>query len=42
MDLTRFGFVWPEKAEHYLTEHGVWTPECSELLLAVLSFASST
>jgi hypothetical protein len=42
MDLTRFGFMWPEMAEHYLVEHGVWTPECSELLLVVLSFAAST
>jgi hypothetical protein len=42
MDLTRFGFVWPEKADHYLTEHEVWTPECGELLSAVLSHAAST
>lgn len=41
-DLTRFGFVWPEKADHYLVKHGVWTPECDELLLAVLSFSAST
>lgn len=40
-DLTRFGFVWPEKAEHYLVEHGVWTPECDELLRAVLSHATT-
>ena len=25
-DVGRFGFVWPEKAEHYVEEHGVWTP----------------
>lgn len=25
-DFSRFGFVWPEKAEHYIDEHGVWTP----------------
>jgi hypothetical protein len=37
-DLTRFGYVWPEKAEHYLVDHGVWTPECEGLLRAVLSF----
>jgi hypothetical protein len=39
MDLTRFGFVWPEKAEHYVVEHDVWTPECDELLRTVLSAA---
>lgn len=37
-DLTRFGFVWPEKAEHYLTAHDVWTPECSAVLQLVLSY----
>ncbi len=25
-DIGRFGFVWPEKAEHYIEAHGVWTP----------------
>ena len=25
-DVGRFGFVWPEKAEHYVEAHGVWTP----------------
>lgn len=25
-DFKRFGFLWPEKAEHYVEEHGVWTP----------------
>jgi hypothetical protein len=39
MDLTRFGFVWPEKAEHYVVAHDVWTPECSEILRRVLSRA---
>jgi hypothetical protein len=42
MDLTRFGYAWPEKAEHYLVEHNVWTFECDELLRAVLAFAAST
>ena len=42
MDLTSFGHVWPEKADHYLVKHEVWTPECSELLLAVLSHAAPT
>ena len=40
-DLTKFGFVWPEKAEHYVLVHGVWTPECSALLQRVLAQASS-
>jgi hypothetical protein len=31
-DLEGHGFVWPEKAEHYVLEHDVWTRECSELL----------
>jgi hypothetical protein len=39
MDLTRFGFVWPEKAEHYVLEHDVWTPECTALLETALSRA---
>jgi hypothetical protein len=34
-DLTGWGFIWPERAEHYITEHEVWTPECSRLLAAV-------
>ena len=37
MDLTRFGYVWPEKAEHYVVEHDVWTPECSAILQRALS-----
>jgi len=37
MDLTRFGFAWPEKADHYVVAHDVWTPECSDLLRAALS-----
>jgi len=34
-DLGNFGLVWPELAEHYVLEHGVWTPGCSELLARV-------
>jgi hypothetical protein len=34
-DLFGNGFVWPEKAEHYVLVHGVWTRECDELLAAV-------
>lgn len=40
-NLTAFGFVWPEKADHYVLVHGVWTPECSQLLHAALSFTPS-
>lgn len=29
------GFLWPEKAEHYLLAHSVWTPGCDALLAAV-------
>lgn len=35
-DLGGFGLVWPEGAEHYVIEHGVWTPGCSELLSRVV------
>lgn len=35
-DLGGYGFVWPEKAEHYVLEHKVWTPECNELYMAIL------
>ncbi len=30
--LGALGFQWPQKAEHYILEHGVWTPGCAELL----------
>jgi hypothetical protein len=30
-DLGRFGFVWPQKAEHYIITHQVWTPDCDLL-----------
>lgn len=36
-DLYGFGFMWPEKAEHYITEHSVWTPGCDKLLAVVRS-----
>ena len=29
------GFVWSEKADHYVLVHKVWTKECDELLVAV-------
>lgn len=34
-DLHGHGFVWPEKAEHYVLEHDVWTPGCDALLFEV-------
>lgn len=34
-DLTGWGFMWPEKAEHYILVHLVWTPDCDRLLQAV-------
>ena len=34
-DLFGHGFVWPEKADHYVLVHGVWTKECDEMLAAV-------
>lgn len=39
-DLTAFGFVWPEKAEHYIVAHDVWTPECTQLFQRALSHAA--
>lgn len=35
-DLYGFGFIWPEKAEHYVLDHDVWTPECNELYAELL------
>ena len=34
-DLHGYGFMWPEKAEHYLLKHDVWTPGCDALYAAV-------
>lgn len=34
-DFFGHGFVWPEKADHYVLRHSVWTPECDEMLAAV-------
>jgi hypothetical protein len=31
-DMAAHGMVYPQKAEHYLLEHDVWTPGCDELL----------
>ena len=34
-DLFGHGFVWPQKAEHYVLVHDVWTKECDEMLTTV-------
>lgn len=34
-DLFGYGFIWPERAEHYILDHNVWTPDCTEMLHAV-------
>jgi hypothetical protein len=34
-DFFGHGFVWPEKADHYVRVHRVWTKECDDLLTAV-------
>jgi len=34
-DLFGYGFVWPEKADHYVLIHQVWTKECDEMLAAI-------
>ena len=34
-DMGGRGFVWPEKADHYLIEHDVWTPGCQALFDAL-------
>jgi hypothetical protein len=34
-DLFGHGFVWPERADHYVLIHKVWTKECDEMLAAV-------
>jgi len=34
-DLTGYGLVWPEKCEHYVEAHGVWTEGLERLLKAI-------
>lgn len=34
-DMFGHGFVWPERAEHYVVRHNVWTPGCDRLLVAI-------
>ena len=36
------GFVWPERADHYLVAHQVWTPECDEMLAVVRRLRRAT
>lgn len=36
-DLTGYGLVWPEKCEHYVEAHGVWTEGLDRLLDAIKS-----
>lgn len=36
-DLAGLGFVWPEKAEHYIEAHGVWTADLDDFVWAVKS-----
>jgi hypothetical protein len=31
-DLSRYGFIWPQRAEHYVIKHNVWVPELDVLL----------
>ena len=31
-DMLTHGMIYPQKAEHYLEKHRVWTSECDELL----------
>lgn len=31
-DLYGYGFQWPEKAEHYILVHDVWTADCDRVL----------
>jgi len=34
-DLTGYGLVWPEKCEHYVEAHDVWTEGLDRLLKAI-------
>jgi hypothetical protein len=31
-DLGRYGFSWPQGAEHYVIKHGVWVDEFEDLI----------
>lgn len=34
-DVYGYGFIWPERADHYIVLHKVWTPDCDTFLAAV-------
>lgn len=34
-DLAGYGLIWPEKCEHYVEAHGVWTEGLGRLLAAI-------
>ena len=36
-DLGGHGYVWPQLAEHYVMEHGVWTPALDDFATQLLS-----
>lgn len=36
-DLTGYGFLWPQKADHYLDKHNLWLPELDALIEAATS-----
>jgi len=36
-DFGLLGFVWPERAEHYIERHGVWVPGLNDLIATVRS-----
>jgi len=41
-DLSAYGFIWPQGAEHYIMEHAVWTPECELLIERATQLETST
>jgi len=36
-DLSSNGFMWPSQAEHYVVEHGVWTPDLNQFAETLFS-----
>lgn len=40
-DVHGLGFTWPEKADHYVLKHDVWTPGCDALYTEMLRAAQS-
>lgn len=33
-DVGNFGFVWPQRAEHYVLKHDIWVPALDDLIAA--------